>query len=61
MYRSDAFFIAEVNRELAKRPASAQKILLFMNGYNNTTSEAILRLSQFVEDTYYQGVPVLFS
>jgi esterase/lipase superfamily enzyme len=61
IYRSDASFVAEVNRELAKRPRSEQKILLFVHGYNNTTSDAILRLSQFVEDTGYQGVPVLFT
>lgn len=61
IYRSDASFVAEVNRELAKRPRSDQKILLFVHGYNNTTSDAILRLSQFVEDTGYQGVPVLFT
>jgi esterase/lipase superfamily enzyme len=61
IYRNDASFVAEVNRELAKRPPSEQKILLFVHGYNNTTSDAILRLTQFVQDTGYQGVPVLFT
>lgn len=61
IYRTDASFVAEVNRELAKRPRRDQKILLFVHGYNNTTSDAILRLSQFVEDTGYKGVPVLFT
>lgn len=61
VYRSDALFVAEINRELAKRPPSERKILLFVHGYNNTTSDAILRLSQFVEDSGYQGVPVLFT
>jgi esterase/lipase superfamily enzyme len=61
IYRSDASFVAEVNRELAKRPPNERKILLFVHGYNNTTSDAILRLSQFVEDSGYQGVPVLFT
>jgi esterase/lipase superfamily enzyme len=61
IYRNDASFVAEVNRELAKRPRSEQKVLLFVHGYNNTTSDAILRLTQFVEDTGYQGVPVLFT
>lgn len=61
VYRNDASFVAEVNRELAKRPRSEQKLLLFVHGYNNTTSDAILRLSQFVEDTGFQGVPVLFT
>ena len=61
IYRNSASFVTEINRELAKRPADQQKILLFVHGYNNTASDSILRLSQFVEDTNYQGVPVLFS
>jgi esterase/lipase superfamily enzyme len=61
VYRDDASFVAEVNRELAKRPPGARKILLFVHGYNNTTSDAILRLGQFVEDTGFKGVPVLFT
>ena len=61
VYRGDALFVAEVNRELAKRPPGERKILLFVHGYNNTTSDAILRLTQFVEDSGYQGVPVLFT
>ena len=44
-----------------KRPPSERKILLFVHGYNNTTSDAILRLTQFVEDSGYKGVPVLFT
>lgn len=61
VYNGDAAFVAEINRELAKRPPGDRKILLFVHGYNNTTSDAILRLSQFVEDTGFQGVPVLFT
>lgn len=61
VYRRDATFIAEVNRELAKRPPAERKLLLFVHGFNNTTSDAILRLTQFVQDTGYQGVPVLFT
>lgn len=61
VYRSDRSFVEEVNRELAKRPKDQQKVLIFVHGFNNTTSDAILRLSQFVEDTNFQGVPVLFT
>jgi esterase/lipase superfamily enzyme len=61
VYSTDDLFIAEVNRELARRPAADRKILLFVHGYNNTTSDAILRLGQFVEDTGFTGVPVLFT
>jgi esterase/lipase superfamily enzyme len=61
IYRSDARFIEEINRELATRPPGERKVLLFVHGYNNTASDALLRLAQFVEDTDYQGVPVLFT
>ncbi|MCX7287705.1 MAG: alpha/beta hydrolase [Rhodobacterales bacterium] len=61
VFRNDATFVTEVNRELAKRPPGDRKILVFIHGFNNTTSDAILRLSQFVEDTGYTGVPVLFT
>lgn len=61
VYSSSSAFVTEINRELAKRPRSERKILLFIHGYNNTTSDAILRLGQFVEDTNFQGVPVLFT
>jgi len=61
VYNSDAAFIAEVNRELATRPRGSRHLLLFVHGYNNTTTDAILRLSQFVEDTSFGGVPVLFT
>jgi esterase/lipase superfamily enzyme len=61
VYSADARFIAEINRELAKRPPGERKLLMFIHGYNNTTSDALLRLAQFVEDTGFQGVPVLFT
>lgn len=61
IYANDATFIDQVNRELEKRPPGERELLLFVHGYNNTTSDAILRLAQFVEDTKFQGVPVLFS
>ncbi|PZR00962.1 MAG: hypothetical protein DI533_03390 [Cereibacter sphaeroides] len=61
IYRNDASFVAQINRELAKRPPGERKILLFVHGYNNTASDALLRLTQFVQDTGYQGVPVLFT
>lgn len=61
VYPSDGSYIAEINRELAKRPPGERTVLLFVHGYNNTTSDAILRLAQFVEDSGYKGVPVLFT
>ncbi len=61
IYRDDASFISEINRELATRSSGQKKLLVFVHGYNTTTSDAILLLAQFVEDTNYQGVPVLFT
>lgn len=61
IYRSDAAFIGQLNAELRKRPPGQREILLFVHGYNTTTSDAILRLAQFAEDTGFQGVPVLFT
>jgi len=60
-YASDAEMIAEIKRELAKRPRGDRKLLLFVNGFNNTSSDATLRLAQFVEDTGFKGVPMLFT
>ena len=61
IYETDRAIIASMNREFAKRSAADRDILFFVHGYNNTTSEAILRLGQFVEDTGFTGVPVLFT
>jgi esterase/lipase superfamily enzyme len=61
IYRNEGSFIAEIDRELAGRPAGKRGLLLFVHGYNNTTSDAVLRLTQFIEDTGFQGVPVLFT
>jgi esterase/lipase superfamily enzyme len=61
VYRTDAAFVSAIDSELATRPAGQRKLLLFVHGYNNTTSDALLRLGQFVEDTGFEGVPVLFT
>jgi esterase/lipase superfamily enzyme len=61
VFRTDDSFIAEVNRELAQRPVGQRSLLLFVHGYNTSTSDAILRLGQFVQDSGFTGVPVLFT
>ena len=60
-YEQETSFVQEVNKELAKRSLGNRELLVFIHGFNNTTSEAVLRLSQFVEDTNYKGVPILFT
>lgn len=61
IYATDEAFISSVNRELHEIPRGQRDILFFVHGYNNTTSDAVLRLAQFVEDSGFQGVPVLFD
>jgi esterase/lipase superfamily enzyme len=61
VYSTESAFISEVRRELARRPMGERRLLLFVHGYNNTVSDAILRMAQFVEDTGFEGVPVLFT
>ncbi len=46
---------------LKGRPKDNRKILLFVHGYNTNLTSAILQVTQFVEDSGYDGVPVLFS
>lgn len=58
---SERVFIAEINQALASRPRGQRDILVFIHGYNNSLTDALLRAAQFVEDSGFQGVPVLFS
>lgn len=60
-FGNDAAFVASINAELAKKPKGQREILFFVHGYNNTTSDAVLRLAQFVHDSGFKGVPVLFD
>ena len=61
IYNSEGAFVRSINEELAKRPRGQRDVLFFVHGYNNTTSDALLRLGQFVEDTEFDGVAVLFD
>lgn len=60
-YASDQAFIAAINRELATRPANKRSVLLFIHGFNNTPTDSLLRVAQFVQDSGFEGVPVLLS
>ena len=42
-------------------PRGRRDGLLWIHGYNTTLTDAVLRLAQFVEDSGYQGVPILYS
>lgn len=54
-------FQADLSNNLMKQPISDRNVLLFVHGYNTNLTSAILQVSQFVEDTGYEGVPLLFS
>ncbi len=61
VFANDDAFVQSLNRALRQRPKGKRDVLFFVHGYNNSTSDAVLRLAQFVEDTEFQGVPVLFD
>lgn len=60
-YTSESAFLSSLNTELRSRSAAQRELLLFVHGYNMTTSDAILQVGQFVEDSGFKGVPVLFT
>lgn len=61
LYQKDAEFVTGIRRALATRASRDRSLLIFVHGYNTTLTAAVLRLAQFVEDTGYTGIPVLFS
>ncbi len=61
IYGRENSFVRAINVELAKRAPNDRDILLFVHGFNNTASDSVLRVAQFVEDTGFTGVTVLFS
>jgi esterase/lipase superfamily enzyme len=61
IYESKTAFIRGINDALRARPREHRTVLLFVHGFNNTPSDALLRVTQFVEDTGFTGVPVLLT
>lgn len=61
IYENSNEFASNINQELAKRPTGDRSILVFVHGYNTSFSSAVLRMAQFVNDTGFKGVPVLFT
>lgn len=54
-------FVSQLNYALSKRAPEHREILVFVHGYNTNFSSAVLRVSQFVKDTGFKGVPLLFT
>lgn len=61
VYPHGSDFVRELDSALASRAREDRDVLLFIHGYNNTLSDSVLRVAQFVEDSGFKGVPVLFS
>jgi esterase/lipase superfamily enzyme len=51
----------DMNMALRARSPEERSVLMFVHGYNTTFTDAVLRFGQFVEDSGFDGVPVLFS
>ncbi len=54
-------FINRLQAEVNSRAPRDRSVLVFVHGYNTSYSAAVARFSQFVHDTGYKGVPVLFT
>ncbi|MFN3673935.1 MAG: alpha/beta hydrolase, partial [Bosea sp. (in: a-proteobacteria)] len=53
--------VAEVKREIQRRPAAERDVLVFVHGYNTSFADAAFRFAQIVYDSGFKGVPVLFT
>ncbi len=61
VYRDTPEFVQRLQSEIASRPRQHRNILIFVHGYNTSFSNAITRVTQFVHDTGFDGVPILFT
>lgn len=53
--------VADVRREILRRPASERDVLVFVHGFNTNFADAAYRFAQIVHDSGFKGVPVLFT
>lgn len=60
-YSGSSDFERDLLEALNERPPGSRSVLVFIHGYNTTMTDAILQLAQFVEDSGYDGIPLLFS
>lgn len=60
-YPDEATFRKAAQGEVLKRPAGQRTAILWIHGYNTTLTDAVLRLAQFVEDSGYTGIPILYT
>jgi esterase/lipase superfamily enzyme len=53
--------LADVRREILRRPAAQRDVLVFVHGFNTNFADAAFRFAQIVHDSGFKGVPVLFT
>ncbi len=61
LFEDRADFQREVSATVRSRPKSDRDVMLFVHGYNTNLTSAVLQMAQFVEDSGYQGTPILFT
>ncbi|MEL6202319.1 MAG: alpha/beta fold hydrolase [Pseudomonadota bacterium] len=61
VYQRGADLRTIIDNEFLSGGNRTDSALVFVHGYNTNFSSAVLRISQFVHDTGYTGVPILFT
>lgn len=61
LFENGAAFRKKIDQALAERPKGDRSLLIFVHGYNTNFTDAVLRMTQFVHDTGFKGVPILFT
>ena len=54
-------FENRLSAHLRSLPSDQRNVMVFVHGYNTDLTSAVLQVSQFVHDSGYDGVPLLFS
>ncbi len=60
-YKTEAAFIAEVNRALAPLPRDERHVTLYVHGYRASFAESVLNTAQLAADYRLPGPVVLFA
>ncbi len=61
IFDNDSKFVGTVENSVLALPKGERSSLLWIHGYNTNLTDAVLRFAQFLEDTGYSGVPILYS
>ena len=61
LYEGRDEFRRSIAQAARSQPRDQHEVLLFVHGYNTNLTSAVLQMAQFVEDSGYRGVPILFT